>query len=142
MSATQDAKLNHKFIVASDTKEPFALTFGLDAAALGIKVVIGLDKEFYFDDESDAFSEMRREIEAAVETGIFGANQEDIDNFNYIVHGVAMEEEVIGNDGHPTIRDKGHTGMRLADFCNHRIAKLARLDTVEVAALRLYTAAG
>ena len=40
---------------------------------------------------------------------------------------------------HVIVRDQGHAGMRLADFCEHPTAVEAKLTAAEVAALRLYT---
>jgi len=117
----------------------FSLIFAKEAAALGIKTVIGVKQDFYFEREADAFAEMRREVQQAVKDKAFGADEEDTFNVNYVLDGRAEEKEVMGNDGHTAVRDKGHDGMRLQDFHEHEFARLARLDRVEVAALRLYT---
>jgi hypothetical protein len=58
----------------------------------------------------------------------------------YILDGAACELEENSNDGNSTIvRDKGHSGMRLADFKQHKDAVAAKLEDTHVAALRIYT---
>jgi len=54
-------------------------------------------------------------------------------------HRCAKEEEVVGNDGHPIIRDQGHNGWFLKDFSEQSQCIEAGLTKAEVLALRLYT---
>ena len=41
--------------------------------------------------------------------------------------------------GELIVRDRGHDGMTLADFCKHEMARSAELTPAEVAAIRLYS---
>ena len=41
--------------------------------------------------------------------------------------------------GHTIVRDHGHAGMSLANFCEHEMARSAGLSVAEVAAIRLYS---
>jgi hypothetical protein len=62
--------------------------------------------------------------------------------YNYVLNEAAVEEEVTGNDGHKTTKDKGHNGWKLDKFCELKQAKDAKLTRAEVAALRFYTSKG
>ena len=43
------------------------------------------------------------------------------------------------HSGETIVRDRGHAGLRLADFCAHEMARSAELTVAEVAAIRLYS---
>ena len=45
----------------------------------------------------------------------------------------------ISSSGEQIVRDAGHRGMSLGDFCAHEMATAAELTQAEVAALRLYS---
>ena len=62
-------------------------------------------------------------------------NREVAKQLDYILWQCAKEKTLA--DG--TVRDKGHAGMRLADFLQHPHARTAELQEAEVVALRLYT---
>jgi hypothetical protein len=59
---------------------------------------------------------------------------------SYILDEPAVEQEEESNDGSSMqVRDIGHTGMTLADFCKLDMAQQARLKIWHVASLRIYT---
>ena len=77
----------------------------------------------------------------------------DRENFRYILHGAAcvwhdipqhVKETIEKGEYHggvlaPDDYDKGHQGMHLEDFVQHRVSKTANLKDFHVAALRMYT---
>jgi hypothetical protein len=64
-------------------------------------------------------------------------NREVAKQLEYILWQRAKEKRFANG----TVRDKGHAGMRLADFLQHPHARTAELHEAEVVALRLYTTA-
>ena len=70
--------------------------------------------------------------------------------FEYVVNREAVEDVPdlattakfkgkLSSSGNIIVRDHGHGGMTLADFCSHEMARAAELTVAEVAALRLYS---
>ena len=59
-------------------------------------------------------------------------------HYMYVVYQSASELMIDETQPH-RIRDQGHNGMTLNDFCNHFIAKEAELTQAEVASIRMYT---
>jgi hypothetical protein len=55
--------------------------------------------------------------------------------YTYVTKEAAVERE----DGPHRVRDLGHGGLKLDDFCRHEKAVEAKLTVAEVAALRMYT---
>lgn len=73
-----------------------------------------------------------------------------LDEFEYVVSAAAAEDAShlastrkflgkLSSGGQVIVRDQGHAGMTLADFCAHDRAIAAALSAAEVAALRLYS---
>ena len=60
------------------------------------------------------------------------------EEFLYVTEEAAFEKVLDASQPH-RVRDKGHAGMRLADFCRQPEAVQAGLTEAEVAALRMYT---
>lgn len=129
--------VNEKFV--SDSA-PHVAMFAWDkqVAALGIEKVIGLDALRRGTPEEE-LTWMRAEVQAAVEHDLEGATADDCRNVDYVLDEPACEKEVMGNDGLKALRDQGHDGKTLADFCDHEQARTADLSLSEVASLRLYT---
>ncbi len=85
--------------------------------------------------EKDIYQSMGQDGVAAIQAEVKRLNNKDLsEQLDYILTQPASEK-LFANG----LRDKGHDGMRLKDFVEHKNAKDAKLDKEEVVALRLYT---
>ena len=82
--------------------------------------------EFRFNDGGQWWEEYQYVVERKAE--------EDVD-----LPSTAVHKGSVSLNGALKIRDRGHAGMRLKDFCALSQAREAKLSEAEVAALRLYT---
>merc|ERR1712113_262111 len=133
-----DHQLEHdgnKYVSSMPAKAVFSNE--KQVAALGIDEVLGIAYVARTGDE--AIAAMRREVEHAVTHQIHDANDEDQRNLAYVLDEAASSIEVIGNNGVKVLRDMGHIGKCLQDFCEMDDARAANLHKGEVAALRYYT---
>lgn len=125
----------HKYLSEAPSKALFSSE--KQASALGIAEVLGI--EYTPRTAEAAIEDMRKELEIAVRHGVQGASDVDKRNLEYVLDEAASSVEVLGNNGVRVLRDVGHAGQRLDDFCDMEEARAANLHKGEVAALRLYT---
>lgn len=124
-TAGQDKDLGDKFGVV-----PAELMCGeFEHAAKGFFRLLNVD-------EDDVNERLKLGVKAILEEVAKLGDKVVSDHLEYILYHPASEKKYANG-----VRDKGRNGMRLADFVQHKIAKIAELKEAEVVALRLYTTA-
>jgi len=100
-----------------------------EAAAGGFAQLCCMDEDDISAQVAKGLPALRQEIEAYGKPGV-------MEHFEYVVNEASSEKEFPNG-----IRDKGRTGLRLADFMKHPNATTSGVKEAEVAALRVYTTA-
>ena len=99
------------------------------------------DHLFVFGEQSDFMDGLTKKIKSCYRSMEEECTKNDngkyIKEYNYVVRQKAQESRDLKQPHR--IRDQGHNGMSLKDFCGLHEAKDAKLSEAEVAALRLYT---
>ena len=121
------------------------ITGRADDAAHGLRPLLGVADDYGFPPPAHGVAAIQAEIEAH-------GTAEDRECLHYVLNCAAgSSDRSFPNSPYPRDCDAGGVradrrtasgeGMRLADFCSHQLAGVAKLERVHVLALRLYTTA-